>query len=89
MHHNYSEDEESMSADDPLLTAEDIAKLAGVRQRTVYEWKKRNRLPPPSMLMMGRRPVWKRSTMLRWLEATGRKTAEQKRAAGETIPPIK
>lgn len=58
---------------DPLLTYHNVAKLAGVKVGTVYQWKKRNLLPDPAPEMIGRRPVWRKSVIETWLEASGRK----------------
>lgn len=58
---------------DPLLTYELVAELANVKVGTVYMWRKRGRLPSPAPETTGRRPVWRQSTISRWLEATGRK----------------
>lgn len=77
-----------MSASDPLLTYHGMAKLAGVTLETVYSWKKRGLLPAPSTKQQSRRPVWRQSVLLRWLESTGRETAQQKQASGETVPPV-
>lgn len=66
-----------MSAADPLLTYDGIAKFAKVKRGTVYAWKKRNILPAPSRTMNGHRPLWRTSTIRNWLETTGRLTHEE------------
>jgi predicted DNA-binding transcriptional regulator AlpA len=57
---------------DPLLTYKKVAEVAHVELGTVYMWKKRGILPSPAPETVGRRPVWRLSTILEWLEATGR-----------------
>ena len=55
--------------DDPLalIRKRELAKLLGVHQWTVDNWRKRKRLPPPIVLS----PcivAWRRADIARWLE---------------------
>lgn len=62
----------TVSSDDPLIGHAEIAELAGVKRETTWEWRKRDLLPPPTVALNKKRPLWRRSVILSWLEATGR-----------------
>ncbi len=51
----------------------EIADLFGVSKVAVTKWQRRDDFPTPDAdLRIG--PVWRRSTILRWAEKTGRRT---------------
>ena len=47
------------------LTSTDIAKMTGLKTETIYTYRKRNTLPEPDHLI-GRTPVWKKTTIEEW-----------------------
>jgi predicted DNA-binding transcriptional regulator AlpA len=61
---------------DPLLDSAAIAKVAGVKVQTVWEWKKRNLLPEPERVLRPNRSQWRTSVVMNWLHSTGRLPAE-------------
>jgi hypothetical protein len=58
---------------DDLLDIRGIAKLLGVKHRTVQLWSGRTRaiLPAPAARISGN-PVWRRGDIIRWATETGR-----------------
>lgn len=59
-----------------LITYAGMADLAGVKLRTVYQWRKRGLLPDVSPASRNRRPVWSKTDVEKWLYATGRHPAQ-------------
>lgn len=63
---------------DPLLGVPEIADLLGVKRRTVHKWlegaKGRRPFPAHDVIVGGLR-AWRRSTVTRWAEQTGRTLA--------------
>ena len=57
---------------DDLGTAEDVARMAGVKPRTVNEWTLRHPDTPAVLLVTAGGRIWLLSEWQRWLEATGR-----------------
>ena len=57
---------------DDLGTAEDVARMAGVKPRTVNEWTLRHPDTPAVLLNTAGGRIWLLSEWQRWLEATGR-----------------
>src|SRR5262249_18397909 len=53
---------------EPLVTAEDAARLAGVQVRTIYKWAAAGRMPPP-VGPSSRRLRWRREGISSWLAA--------------------
>lgn len=60
-----------------VIGLQEIAALLEVEPRTATQWNWRGLLPPPDGSVSGS-PAWRRSTILRWAEKTGRmpKTSE-------------
>lgn len=57
--------------DDDLLGPGDVAELLGVKRDTVMKWVQRRRIPTADSTVDGK-PAWRRSTVVRWAEETGR-----------------
>lgn len=55
----------------PLLKMSHIADLAGVSMNTAQAWRKRGVFPEPDV-HESRHPLWRKQTVVRWLERTGR-----------------
>lgn len=53
-------------SDDDLLDLEAAASVAGVKPATLSSYLSRGTMPEPD-LRFGRAPVWRRSTINRWL----------------------
>ena len=49
------------------LTNTDIAKLSGLKVRTIYKYRERNTLPEPDH-QIGKVPLWKKETVDNWLK---------------------
>lgn len=56
-----------------VLGTQEVAQLAQVDPVTVWRWRQTG-LEPDAVLATG--PVWRRSTVLRWLRRTGRTQPE-------------
>lgn len=56
-----------------LLNSRQTANLIGVTPGTMSRWRQNGAGPPYAM--MGKRPVYARSVVLRWMEEQGRKPA--------------
>lgn len=52
----------------------EVAALMGVKLRTVHQWRFRGVLPSPDFIVNDG-PAWKRLTILKWAEDTGRQVA--------------
>jgi len=58
--------------DDGVLTADEIARVAGVARGTVSEWRRRHAGFPASVSGTGRGPVFNRAEVEAWLAGAGR-----------------
>lgn len=65
----------SLHASTDLLTAADVAELAGVKVETIRMYTHRGTIPPPTR-RIGQSPVWKRRTIETWIAT--RRTAKGK-----------
>lgn len=45
-----------LTADDPLWTSDDLARLFGVSGTTIQRWRQRGLLPAP--MRIGKKPLW-------------------------------
>lgn len=54
-----------------IVGVREIADLLGVKPETPKAWRVRGLLPEPDGWVSGR-PAWRRSTILKWAEQTGR-----------------
>lgn len=53
-----------------LLTRQDICKMSGLSMETIKAYRARGECNfPPEDMMLGRTPVWYRSTILNWRPA--------------------
>lgn len=61
-----------------------IAILLGKSKHTPNQWRQRGILPPPDFNLL--RPVWKKSTIIRWAKDTGRWPPERTSPTTKTSP---
>jgi len=54
-----------------VVGVHEIAQMFNVNRVTVSKWKAAGKLPPPDA-ELSMRPIWKRTTILRWADNTGR-----------------
>lgn len=60
-----------MGSPQKVVTTTGIAKIAGVKPKTVYQWRFREKLPPEHAFIKNR-PVWLLDDIMQWLEDTNR-----------------
>ena len=53
---------------DPLLTINETAELLGVAAATVHNWRSSRSVELPPAYLVGKRPRYRRSEVLTWLE---------------------
>ncbi len=56
------------------MTAEELEELTGTPASTFYYWALQDQGEGPPSIKLGRRRVWKRSSVRAWLEAQERET---------------
>lgn len=50
---------------EPLYGEADIANERGVKPQTIQVERDRGKIPPPDLVTVGGRPLWKRSTLVK------------------------
>lgn len=55
-------------SDDPLLTINELAELVGVSPTTIWNWRSSNSVQLPRAYVVGKRPRYRKSEVLAWLE---------------------
>lgn len=54
---------------DPLLTIRETAELIGVQPATIHNWRSSGATQLPRAYVVGKRPRYRRSEVLAWLES--------------------
>lgn len=54
-----------------IVGASELAKMLGVPRGQIYVWKNRGKLPEPDVVLAAG-PVWRRSTIERWMKQQNR-----------------
>jgi excisionase family DNA binding protein len=57
----------SAEEDDRFLTAKEVARMLGISLRTLWRLKSARKFPSP--VRIGGSPRWRKSVLLRWIEA--------------------
>lgn len=61
-----------MDTPDELIDLGGIAELLGLSPTTPQQWRQRGQLPPPDEPKFADKPLWRRSTIEKWAQDTGR-----------------
>ncbi len=68
-----------------VMTAEDLAEWLGMSKQSLYSRRCRDPKSLPQAIRIGRRLVWRRETVERWLEDLERDQARQRRPRGRRV----
>ncbi len=68
-----------------VLTVEDLADLLRMTKESLYTRRCRDPRSLPQAIRIGRRLVWRRETVERWLEDLEREQARQRRPRGRRV----